>query len=45
MRSATLNNMAASDGGVFNFSDGPFLTSLGNLSLDSPVVAVAAFTG
>ena len=32
------------DGGVFNFSNLPFLGSLGGKRLDSPVVAIAAFS-
>jgi hypothetical protein len=34
--------MVASDGGLFNFSNGPFFGSLGRTTLTSPIVAVAA---
>jgi hypothetical protein len=33
--------MVASDGGIFNFSDQPFLGSLGATSPASPIVSVA----
>lgn len=36
--------MVAADGGVFNFSTTEFLGSLGGIPLDSPIVAIAAFT-
>jgi hypothetical protein len=34
--------MVAQDGGIFNFSDGPFLGSLGASPPAHPIVAVAA---
>jgi hypothetical protein len=36
--------LVGQDGGVFNFSNLPFLGSLGGVRLDSPVVAIAAFS-
>ena len=35
--------MVATDGGIFSFSDLPFLGSLGSIPPPSPVVSVAAF--
>ena len=34
--------LVAGDGGVFNFSDQPFLGSLANITLDAPITAIAA---
>lgn len=36
--------MVASDGGLFNFSTGPFIGSLASIESDIAVVGVAAFT-
>jgi hypothetical protein len=35
--------MVGADGGIFNFSDQPFLGSLGSTPPPDPVVAVAGF--
>jgi hypothetical protein len=37
--------LVAADGGVFDFSDGPFLGSLGAAPPTAPVVAVAPVAG
>ena len=34
--------MVASDGGIFNFSHGPFFGSAANFALAQPIVSVAA---
>jgi hypothetical protein len=34
--------MVASDGGIFNFGDAPFLGSMGNRRLNRPIVGIAA---
>jgi hypothetical protein len=36
--------MVGEDGGIFNFSDRPFLGSLGNNPPSVPIVSVATFT-
>ena len=36
--------MVASDGGVFDFSNKPFVGSLGSNPLSSPVIGIAAFS-
>jgi hypothetical protein len=36
--------MVAADGGIFNFSNAPFLGSLGSRTLPAPVVAIGAFS-
>ncbi len=34
--------LVASDGGIFSFGDAPFYGSTGNITLDQPVVGMAA---
>jgi hypothetical protein len=35
--------LAATDGGVFDFSSSPFLGSLGNRTPSAPIIGLAAF--
>jgi hypothetical protein len=35
--------MAASDGGIFDFSDQPFLGGLAGTALSAPIIGLAAF--
>jgi hypothetical protein len=37
--------LVASDGGIFTFGDLPFLGSTGNITLNKPIVAIAAVVG